>query len=303
MVFALVLAQAVSGAWSGGRPPECFEERVHAGNVWERTKSSEVRRYCDLIASASSKLASGAGGAEAALEAAKAADGVLPGHGAPRMLLGRALAALGKFDEALVMFEESKARDAGSLDEPAALLAWSRALARKGRLDEASQHYRALLPRASSLSPADRQAAALEAGLVAMARGSVGIDDATPALREALREAPHDEQGDVAVLALALALERGGETTQGRTLLADRFRGDPRNVIASTRAKEALAVAPDEAFALAAFALEAMDAAGAADQWEAYLSAAPKGPWAAWARSRLTEVRGGTQRRRTGTGR
>jgi tetratricopeptide (TPR) repeat protein len=303
MVLTLVLAQVVSGAWSGGRPPECSEERVHAGNVWERTKSSDVRRYCDLVASASSKLAGGAGGAEAALEAAKAAEGVLPGHGAPRMLEGRALAALGRFDDALAKFEESRARDPSSLDEPAALLAWARALARTARLDEASQRYRALLPRASALGPADRKAAALEAGLVAMARGPAGIDDATPALREALREAPHDEQGDVVVLALALALERGGDTTQGRTLLADRFRGDPRNVMASTRAKEALAVAPDEAFALVAFALETLDAPGAGDQWEAYLAAAPKGPWAEWARSRLAELRGGTPRRRAGRGR
>jgi tetratricopeptide (TPR) repeat protein len=219
------------------------------------------------------------------------------------VLEGRALAVLGRFDDALAKFEESRARDPSSLDEPAALLAWSRALARTGRLDEASQRYRALLPRASSLPPAERKAAALEAGLVAMARGPAGMDDATPALREALREAPHDEQGDVAVLALALALERGGDTTQGRTLLSDRFRGDPRNVIASTRAKEALAVAPDEGFALVAFALETIEAAGADDQWEAYLTAAPKGPWAAWTRSRLAELRGAAPHRRPGRGR
>jgi tetratricopeptide (TPR) repeat protein len=296
MVFVLVLAQAISGAWSGGRPPECSEDRAHAENVWERTKSSELKRYCDLVASAASKLASGAGSAETALEAANSADAALPGHGAPKVLAGRAYAALGNFEQALAMFEQGRARDARAMDEPAALLAWSRALARTGRLEEASAGYRALLPKASALPGIQRAAAALEAGLVSMARGSAGLDDAAPALRQALREAPHDEQGDCVVLALALVLDRGGDAPQGRALLVDRFHGDPRNVVAAGRAKEALAVAPEEAFAIAAFALESSDAAGAMDQWEAYLAAAPKGPWAGWTRARLAELRGGPRR-------
>ena len=101
MLFApalvLALAQAPLPGWTNGRPPECATPMAGATvNVWERAKSPELRRYCDLVASAASKLAGTAAMAQAALAAAREAEGVLPGHAAPRVLEGRALAALGK---------------------------------------------------------------------------------------------------------------------------------------------------------------------------------------------------------------
>jgi hypothetical protein len=59
--IVLVLAQNASGgAWSTGRPVECDLRGGsggvggRSGNVWERAKSPELRRYCDLVASAAS---------------------------------------------------------------------------------------------------------------------------------------------------------------------------------------------------------------------------------------------------------
>src|SRR5579859_748665 len=280
MFFAaslLILAQA--SAWGSGRPPECGEPGRHAANAWERAKSPELRRYCDLVASASPKLAGTTAMAEAALQSARQADTVLPGHAAPRVLEGRALAALGKLDQAAAAMREGKARDPAALEEPLALLAWARVLARTGDAAGAAEAYRALLPRASALSAAERSSASIEAGFVAMARGAAGLDEAVAAFREGVREA-QDEARVVAEDALALALDRRGDTDESRTLLADRSRGDPRAAVGSPRGKELLAVAPPEGHAVVALGLEATDAAGARDGWEKYLAASPSGPWA-----------------------
>jgi tetratricopeptide (TPR) repeat protein len=287
--LVLVLALAGPGAWSSGRPRECGDPAERGGNVWERAKSPELRRYCDLVASSSSKLAGVAAMAQAALDAAKEADQVLPGHAAPRVLEGRALAALGKYGEALAALTEGRSRDPRALDDPPALLAWARALARTGRTEAAGDAYRALLPRASALSTADRVRSEIEAALVGMARGVAGLDEAASALREAVREG-QDEAQAVAVLALALALDRRGDPDEAFALLGERARGDPRDTIASPRAKELLAVVPAETHALAALALEPTDAPGARDQWQRALDEAPSGVWAAHARAHMASL-------------
>jgi tetratricopeptide (TPR) repeat protein len=261
-------------------------------NVWERAKSPELRRYCDLLASAASKLAGSAVMAPAALEAARDANGVLPGHAAPRVLEGRALAALGKLDEALEALRDAKARDRSGLDDPLALLVWSRILARTGHTGEAVEAYRALLPRTAALSTSERASAAVEAGLVTMSAGAAGLDDAVAALREALRDG-QDDALSVAVLALALALDRRGDGGEARALLADRAPGDPRVALATPRAKDLLVVAPNEARALEAIGLEATDVVGAKEAWEQYvagLAATPARPWEAHARAHIAAL-------------
>jgi tetratricopeptide (TPR) repeat protein len=291
MIAALlvVLAQLSGAVWSSGRPPECGEPGGHAANVWERAKSPELRRYCDLVASASSKLAGTAAMAQAALESARGAEAVLPGHAAPLVLQGRALAALGKLDEALRALERGKEREPGALDDPLALLAYARVLARTGNARDAAEAYRALLPRASALSAAERAAAQVEAGLVAMSRGSAGLDEAAASLREAVREAQDDTQM-VAVLALAVALDRRGDLDEAHALLVERLHGDPRTALASPRTRDIIAVAPAEAEALAGLGLEASDPGGARDAWQRYVDAAPGGPWAAQARSHIASL-------------
>jgi tetratricopeptide (TPR) repeat protein len=301
VLLAVVLAMsqigAIAGGWTTGRPPECGEPGGRAANVWERAKSPELRRYCDLVASAAAKLAGTAAMAAQALSAAQQADRVLPGHAAPWVLEGRALVALGRLDEAAEALAEGKARDPRALEDPLALLAWARVLARTGHAAEAADAYRALLPRATSLSAAERSAAEVEAGLVAMQRGPAGLDEAVAALREAAREA-QDETAAVATLALAVALDRRGDTDECRALLADRAHGiglrqagDPRTPLASPPARELLAVAPVERDALVAMGLEASDAAGARDAWQSFLAAAPTGPWSEWARAHVSGAR------------
>lgn len=301
VVFAF--AQNVTVAWSSARPAECTVDSGSAANVWERAKSPELRKYCDLVASAASKLAGTAAMAEAALAAAREANGILPGHAAPRVLEGRALAALGKLDEALAALRDGKARDPSALDDPLALHSWGRLLARTGHLPEAAEAYRALLPRTTGLSSEERAVSAIEAGLVAMASGPAAMDDAVAALREALHEA-QDEALSVTALALALALDRRGDSREAQALLADRagqVRGDPRVVFEGARAKELLAVAPKEGLAIVGLALENDDSAGALDAWTEYVAAGPSPvPWEAHARAHLAALaaRAGQRRRR-----
>ncbi len=244
--------------------------------------------------------------AQAALETSREAERVLGGHAAPRLLEGRALAVLGKLSEARTVLLEARARDASAFDDPVALLAWARVSARTGHPDEAADAYRTLLPRASALPNFDRGAACAEAGLIESAvRGKQGIDEATSALREGLREARGDVLG-VAVLGLALALDRRGDGEEAKALLAERAHGDPRNLLAQRDSREILAVAPLEEDALVAIALEPTDAQGARNAWEKYLASSPTGPWAAHAREHLAALslsgktraagRGGAQR-------
>jgi tetratricopeptide (TPR) repeat protein len=291
----LVLAQAASGsAWSTGRPAECDLRGGYgaaggrSGNVWERAKSPELRRYCDLIASAASKLAGTTGMAEQALSSANEADQVLPGHAAPKVLAGRALEALGKLDEAIAAMTEGQKREPGALDDPRAMLAWARAQARTQHPVPAAEAYRALLPRAAALPASDRSSAEIEAGLVAMAGGADRLDEAAAALREGVREAQDEPR----------AVERRGDAEESRALLSERAQGDPRKLVATPRAKELLSVAQAERSAIVALALEPTDAAGAKDAWQEYLTAAPQGPWAASAKAHLAGLGAGKGRHR-----
>jgi tetratricopeptide (TPR) repeat protein len=237
--------------------------------------------------------------AEAALGAAREADGLLPAHAAPKALEGRALAALGRVDDALAALGEANARDPHALDDPPALLAWARVLARSGQADRAATAYRALLPRASALSGSDRGAAAAEGGLVALTLGPQWLDGATAALREALHDAQEDTEPFVA-LALALALDRSGASEEARAVLADRARVDPRAALTTTRAKDLLAAAPGELSALLALGLEATDPAAARSEWDEYAARAPSGPWAAHARAHAARLTGTRASKRGG---
>jgi tetratricopeptide (TPR) repeat protein len=296
VVASLVLAQAVTSGWSSRRPSECSDEGARRANVWERAKVPELRRYCDLVASASSKLAGTAAMATAALEAAREADRALPGRGAPRALEGRALAALGQLPEALAALEDGRARDPRALDDPLALHALARVLAGTGRSAEAAVAYRALLPRAAGLASSERTLVAVEAGLVAMDLGPGGLEEAVADLREALRAAQQGDGEGFVVLALALALDRSARADEARALLGERSRGDPRNIVAAWLAKQTPRLPASEAAALEALALERSDPAGARDAWEEHLRLAPRGPWASHAQGRVVALGGGRAR-------
>jgi tetratricopeptide (TPR) repeat protein len=299
IVLALVLAQAGPPVgWSNGRPPECTSlEGPKAGNVWERAKAPQLRAYCDLLASGASKVAGAGAGAADALRIADEAERTLPGRAGPPVLRGRALARLGRWSEAYAALADAKAKDDRALDEPTALLAWARALARGQRAKEAADAYRALLPRASSLTPTDRASACLEAGLLAMARGASGLDDAVPILRQGVRES-QDALHVAGLAALALALGRAGQHDEAKATLGQRPLGDVRAVLGDVRVRDALATAagPAEAHALLAVAIEAADPAGAREAWRAHADA--KGPFADHARAREAALAGRGRRPR-----
>jgi tetratricopeptide (TPR) repeat protein len=302
LLVALLFAQlGAPVGWSSARPPECGAlDNGRGANVWERAKAPELKRYCDLLASGASKLASGGGMAREALEISEQADRAMKGRAGPCVLRGRALARLGRAEEALAALREAKSRDERALDDPQTLLAWARVLARTGSADDAAQAYRSLLPRATTLTLADRGAASVEAGMLSLARGPAGTEEAIAILRQARRDS-QDVVQSLAVMALALALDRAGDKDEARAVLGERSFGDPRIVLGEPRVKESLATvgASAESSALAGLALEAGDPAAAREAWKAYLESA-KGPWGGHAR--MHEAGLGGRSRVTGRG-
>jgi tetratricopeptide (TPR) repeat protein len=282
--FPIVLVIAQSGGWASARPAECASlDGGRGANMWERAKAPDLRRYCDLLASGAAKLATASQQAAApdAFALAEQADALLPNRAAPLVLKGRALARAARWTEAYDALQGARARDERALDDPQSLLAWARVLARTGRVTDAQEAYRALLPRGSALASQERGAASLEAGLLAMARGPSGLDEAVAILRQARRDA-QDATQTFAVLALALALDRAGEAEEARAVLAERVHADPRPVLADPRVKEVLATAAatNEGHAAAALALEGIDGKAAKEEWKAFVAGAPAGvPW------------------------
>jgi tetratricopeptide (TPR) repeat protein len=295
LALVVVFAQAQpQGGLGAARPAECgVLEGFKAANVWERAKEPQLRRYCDLLASGTSKLVGTGALAKDVIAIANDADKMLPGRAAPKILEGRAYLRLGRPNDALASLAEAKKRDDRALDDPVALLAWARANARTNHLDEAAQAYRAALPRTSALSPAERGAASFEAGMIVMAQGTKGIDDAVAMLRQARREA-QDAMQLASVVALALALDRSGQRDEARAVVAERVHDGAKAALSDPRVADALADAgvAHEKDALLATALEGTDAAAAREAWRRFLEGAGgKGPWAEHARQH--EAQGG----------
>ena len=291
-----LLLQAGAASPARGTPAECAAlEGPHAGNVWERAKAPALRRYCDRLASGATKLAGSDGMANQVLAIADEAERLLPGRAGPALLRGRAWVKLGRHAEAYAALKDAQARDPRALDEPAALLAWARAAARTQHLDEARAAYRALLPRASVLRPVDRGAAYVEAGFLAMAQGPAGLEEAVSIFRQARYDA-QDAVQPVAVVALALALDRAGARDEATAILAERGKRDPLPMLAEARARQVLppAVLDAELEALAAIAWESSDPVKAKEAWRRYVQAAKSGPWLEHARQR--EASGGGKR-------
>jgi tetratricopeptide (TPR) repeat protein len=277
-----LLMQAASGS-------ECAGLSGRTGsNVWERAKAPERRLFCDLLSSGSAKLANPGHIATDVVELALQADSVLPGRAAPEVLLGRAYARLGKYPDAVKAFAEAKTRDATSLDDPVALLAWARVLAYGGQTEEAHAAYRALLPRASSLTLAERGDAYVGAGMLAMSLGPSGVEEAVAILREA-RKNSQDVVQRVASLALAMALDRSGEHAEAAMILAERPHEDAAPLLVDPAAIAAMGpFGYVERSALLALALEGSDRTRARSSWSTYLEGpGGAGPWAEHARQHL----------------
>jgi tetratricopeptide (TPR) repeat protein len=283
------------GAGGGTPPPECAALAGRAAsNVWERAKAPELAEYCDLLASAAAKLATPGHIPTDVVDLAEEADRTLPGHAAAPVLLGRALARLGKYDAASEAFGQAKTRDASALEDPVTLLVWARILAYTGHPAEALAAYRVLMPRASSLTLADRGVAYVGAGMIAMSVGPSGIEEATAILREA-KKSSQDIVQRVAALALALALDRGGQHAEARIILSERAHENAPALLAEPAAIEALGPAADvERTAMMALAEEEVDPVSAKSAWGAYLEGpGGAGPWAEHAKKHAGPRRSG----------
>ena len=294
MLAAAYLLFAV-GTGGSSPPRECAPLLARSSaNVWERAKVPALARYCELVASAAAKLANPAHIPVDVVAIATEADATLPGQAGAQVLLGRAQARLGQYVPARDAFEAAKERDPEALQDPVAQLVYARVLSYTGRTDDALAVYRALMPRAASLTPADRGVAYVGAGMLAMALGPKGIEEATAIFRQA-RKSSQDAVQRVAALALALALDRWGERGEARVLLAERAHENAAALLAEPAAIEALGPAADvERTALMALALEEVDPVSARSAWGAYLEGpGGNGPWADHARKHEGGKRGG----------
>lgn len=287
LALILVLAQAgADGAVStGGRPAECNAVDGIGANVWERAKSPALRRYCDLLASGATKVAGTGAMAKEALVLAEEAEKTLPGRAAPMLLKGRAAASLGEFGDAYGAFEEARKRDEHAFDDPSALVAYARSAARTSHPEVARAAYRLLLPRASALTVGERGVAYDEAGMVAMASGPAASADAIATFRQALRDSQGVAQ-TVAVLGLALALDRANQHDEAMAAVAERIHGDPRPLLKAAVDTGVLGpgTGVEELDALAAIGLEPTNAAAAREAWKKYAEHAPA-IWAEHARA------------------
>src|ERR1700692_4186169 len=107
-VITTILLVAQLSLTAASRPAECgIDGSMRGTNIWERAKHPELRHYCDLLATRTSKLVS-LSSAAGALREADEAEQVMPGHAAPLTLKGRALAKLGRHTEAYAAFTEAK---------------------------------------------------------------------------------------------------------------------------------------------------------------------------------------------------
>jgi hypothetical protein len=259
------------------------------GKVWERAKQPALSAYCDILAAASSRLAGTNPRVEEIPRLCDEAERLLPGQAAPLVLKARALLALGNADEALHALEEAKRRDGRALEEPRAMLSWARANARAGHLVEACTAFRAALPRAATLSRAERGEASFEAAMALMSLGAQSMDEVITLLRRALVDAEEDVR-TVTSAALALSLDRAGRhadaTARGVELGQSRAPSLMQNATLSRALANAGALGEREA--LVAMALEETEPLEARAAWQRYLEGAgSSGPWAEHARTKL----------------
>ncbi len=282
------------------RPVECNVLPGERGaNVWERAKTPELRRYCDLVASASAKLTPGSRMIADVVRLADEADALVPGRAAPAILKGRALCELAQYPAALASLRAAQTRDEHALDDPLALLAWARALLFTGDAPAARAAYRALLPRADVLPLADRGVAYLGAGMLSMAGGPEVLGETIAILRQARLES-QDLLRAAATFALALALDRSGAPGEGAAVLAEEGAGEAPRVMRDPRVIRAMGGAsgrgdaPTEVHAIEALALEVSGKRDAArTAWQAYLTAGgADGVWAAHARAHGGSAKG-----------
>ncbi len=266
------------------------------GKVWRRVAQPTHEAFCERLALASSRFAGAPASLEDVLQLCDDAERLVPGRAEPRVLKARALLEFGAAEEALEALMEAKRRDERVFEDPRSMLALARASARTGRGMQAIAAFRAVLPRASTLSRAEGGEVAFEAAMALTAAGPEALDEAMVLLRRACLDA-EDALRPLARIALALTLDRAGRGAEASVPLQGIGLLTRDTLAKSAIVSRALANAGAlrERDALAAMALERSRPSDARAAWVRYVqSAGNGGPWLEHARAKL----GQTQRKR-----
>lgn len=274
------------------KAPEClsFTGKGSTGpksTLWAGAKQPSLKEHCLELQQGIRRFRNGE--FLQAVAQADRAELLSPGLAGPHVVRGEALARWGKYKEAYEAFEKARTLHARALDDAEALDDLGFVQVRLGKLDEARKTYRALLPRVAGplgLCAVGGEceaagAAYLTAGMLALEQGKPGIDEAVAVLREARSKSPASSSvRRVGTLALALALDRRGDTTQARELTSElsKTAGIPGDLPTELSSRFP---AMEEGLALRAIGLEATEPTVALEVWRKYLTAG--GDKRAWA--------------------
>jgi tetratricopeptide (TPR) repeat protein len=255
LAWLVTLATAAPGAasdfWDAVRNPGLAAERLHLRRAEEALAQNQADR---------------------ALAETEAVVNGCPDCAQGHVLRGRALAALGRADDAIAAFERSLALSAGALDDEGAALAAATIAIRVGRADLGTAILTRTLALTSSASTRSAGLVMLADALLALGPGE--LKRAIAAYGQAMAD---DGARRHAVLGLALALHRKGEQAQALALARRAEQeGDPA-------AASAWLSDPERAARIALW-LTAIDDHAAAEK--AWLRAAEgDGPWSGHARA------------------
>jgi tetratricopeptide (TPR) repeat protein len=245
-----------------------------ASDFWDEVRSPGLGAHRAHLAKAIDALARNR--PDAALAAAEAASTRRPERAEGHVLRGRALGALARHDEAVAAFEQALALQPHALDADADGIAAAQSAQRVGRADLALRVATRVLSRTR-----DARTRGLTLLILADAlqgQGPHELRRATAAYREAL---VHSAQENQALLGLAIALHRAGESEQALAL-AQR---------ASARPDASALPAPEHAARMALWLLAIGDRSAAEQAWAQ--AAEGKHPWIEHARQALARMRAG----------
>lgn len=287
-------AQLATAASASGRPRECSgtarsSRRADRITIWDAAREPQLKRYCDLIARAQARLEQAP---VAARDAATVADRILPNHSAPWVVIGRAEVVLRRWNEALSSFERARKIDPRSVEEPAALHDLATAQRQAGKLPEAIETYRVLVPRLA-LVPAvrDRASILLEAAALVGTLGNDGLREAVSLLTEARSQPASPLDADVLAM-LALTLDRTGATEQGSEVTRMlSVRGLQLPVPESESGSFAYLAEPADALAMFALSVERQDPKKAVEWWERFVTRTKNDRWRDHARRHLDALK------------
>jgi hypothetical protein len=180
------------------------------------------------------------------------------------------------------------------LQNPEALHDFALCAVQNGHLDQARAAYRRLVSRVSLMTQSERRLRVyLESSVLAMSAGAEGLKEAIGTLTEARRDHVPSGLSWLLTAALALALDRAGQTDRARALVAEiegpgglsrwvRGRLDTpsqAHSVPSSAARAQVILPPGEFEALVGILAERYDPAEALSAWHEYQAKVGSGPW------------------------